>query len=105
MMANTFTLGSKKYEYILGKPFMEDEEKLMHFSCPKLGINQDYLIEDIPELILDLPNIAHNLKQSEKQNTFIRIRIKTSEKQLIEKNAFKAGKTMSAYIREKTLSS
>ena len=104
MTTNTFTIGSRKYEYMLGNPFQKDGEKVMHFSCPKLEINQDFLIEDIPELILDLPNIAQNLKESSKQNTFIRIRIKTEEKKVIEKKATAAGKTTSAYIRERALS-
>ncbi|MCF7906148.1 hypothetical protein K9L63_03100 [Candidatus Gracilibacteria bacterium] len=104
MITNTFTIGSRKYEYKLGKPFQEEGEKLMHFSCSKLGIDQDFLAEDIPELILDLPNMAYNLKQSVKQGTFIRIRIKTEEKEIIEKKAMDAGKTTSAYIRERALS-
>ena len=104
MITNTFTIGSRKYEYVLGKPFQEDGAKLMHLSCPKLGIKQDFLIEDIPELILDLPNIAHNLKQSAKQDTFIRIRIKAGEKKMIEKKAMAVGKTTSSYIRERALS-
>ncbi|MDH3324407.1 MAG: hypothetical protein OEL89_02115 [Candidatus Peregrinibacteria bacterium] len=103
MITNTFTIGSRKYEYTLGKPFHEDGVKLMHFSCPKLEIDQDFLVEDVPELILDLPNIAYNLKQSSKQNTFLRVRIKMEEKMVIEKKAMKEGKTMSVYIREKVL--
>ena len=89
---------------MLGKPFQKDGEKLMHFSCLKLGIQQDFLIADIPELILDLPNIVHNLKQSTKQDTFLRVRIKVKEKEMIEKKAISEGKTTSAYIREKVLS-
>ncbi len=65
-MNNTFTFGNKKYSYNLGKPVIMDDEKIMHFSCPKLRIDQDFLLEDIPELILDLPNIAQNIKDSQK---------------------------------------
>ncbi|MCF7830841.1 hypothetical protein K9M41_02510 [Candidatus Gracilibacteria bacterium] len=103
MIKNSFTIGSRKYEYQLGDPFIENNEKIMHFSCPKLDINQDFLVEDIPELILDLPNIAHNLKEHQKQDSFLRVRIKTSEKDIIEKKAMKEGKTTSAYIRDLAL--
>jgi len=103
MIKNSFTLGSRKYEYELGKPFKKDGEKVMRFFCLKLDIDQDFLVEDVPELILDLPNIAYNLKEHEKQDSFLRIRIKASEKEVIEKNAIAEGKTTSAYIRDLAL--
>ncbi len=102
-MKNSFTLGSHKYEYQLEKSFQKDGEKLMHFSCPKLDIDQDFLVEDIPELILDLPNIAYNLKNHEMQDSFLRVRIKVAEKEIIEKKAMAQGKTTSAYIRDLAL--
>lgn len=103
MMISTFSIGSRRYKYKLGKPFSSNGEKLMPFSCSALGIEQDFLVEDIPELILDLPNIAQNLKENKQQGTYIRLRIKDSEKKLIEKKAVAAGKTTSAYIRETAL--
>ena len=103
MIKNSFVLGSKRYDYQLGKPFLKDKERCMRLSCPKLDIDQDFLVEDIPELILDLPNIAHNLKEHEKQDGFLRVRIKISEKEIIEKKAIAQGKTTSAYIRDLAL--
>ena len=103
MITNTFTIGSQKYTYTLGDPFTKDGDKLMRVTCPKLNIDQDFLVEDIPELLLDLPNIAHNLKQSSKRSTFLRIRITDKDKKRIEKKALQSGKTTSAYIRETLL--
>ena len=103
-MNNTFTFGNKKYVYNLGNPFVIDEEKIMHFSCPKLKIDQDFLMEDIPELILDLPNIAQNIKNSKKQESILHIRIKVSEKKIIAKKAIDKGyRSTSAYIRDLAL--
>ncbi len=61
-MNTSLPLKVQKYIYTLSKPFRENNETVITFSCPQLKIHQNFLAEDIPKLIKDLPNIAHNIK-------------------------------------------
>lgn len=100
----SFTFGSQKVSYTLGQPFVEDGNTVMQVVCPKLGINQTFLLEDIPELILDLPNMLANLKKSEKKQAVIKFRLPQAEKELIEKKALAAGHSSTAsFLRERAL--
>lgn len=81
-MTNCFTFGSKKIEYSFTKPFEEDGERIVKLSCSLLGINQTFLLEDVPELILDLSNIALNQKEYEKNKTEIKFRVRRKNKLL-----------------------
>lgn len=100
-MIHYFTFGSKKIEYSFTKPFEEDGVRVVEFSCSALGIKQTLLLEDVPELILDLPNIALNQKEYEKNKTEIKFRVHKEEKQIIEKKALERGfANTSSFLRE-----
>ena len=84
---NFFTYQNRRHEYTLSQPFEEDGEKLVHFTCPKLGLEQDFLAEDIPALILDLPNLVEaNEKHNEelRQEKIVRFRVSEQDRQKIE---------------------
>ena len=106
---NFFIYRNRRHEYTLSRPFEEDGEKLVHFTCPKLGLEQDFLAEDIPALILDLPNLVeanekHN--QELKQQTVLRFRVSAQDRQRIEANAKAQGfASVSAFARSKLLES
>ena len=101
MMTNYFTFGSKKIGYSFTKPFKENGVRVVEFFCIALKIKQTFLLEDIPELILDLPNIALNQKEYEKNKTEIKFRVHKDEKQIIEKKALERGfSNTSSFLRE-----
>jgi hypothetical protein len=51
-VTSTITVQNKKYEYTLKSA---KEKGVIRFVCPGANIDQDFLAEDIPALILDLP--------------------------------------------------
>ncbi len=76
--------------------------KTTHFECDAANISQPFLNEDIPSLLIDLPNLILSEKEYlEKQDEVIRFRVTAEDKKLIEENACKKGfKTISDYLRE-----
>jgi hypothetical protein len=98
---HTITLNNKKYAYTI-KPL---DKKEVHFKCDAAGVDQEFLAEDIPALLTDLPNliIAEKLYQ-ESEKSIIRFRISKEDKKEIEKRAAKAGySTISAFLRDLAL--
>jgi hypothetical protein len=101
-VAATITVQNKKYEYTL-KP--AKEKGVIRFVCKGANIDQDFLAEDIPALILDL----HELIIAEKtyqdnQTEVVRFRISTEDKKKIEKKALADGfDTVSDYLRARAL--
>lgn len=92
-----FVLGRTRYEYTLEKV----DDQVIHFKCEKLGMDEDFLLEDLPNLIMDLPNIANNLKSYEKNKVTVKFRVSPSEKQRIIENATKKGyQNTSDFVRE-----
>ena len=79
---------TKKYPLIItdtGKIDTEDWE-LVHIVCDVIHLDQDYLKTDLPVLLMDISwMIEDELSQKSKEN--IHIRLKPSEKLIIEKNA------------------
>lgn len=79
--------------------------KTTHFECEGANISQAFLNEDIPHLLIDLPNLILAEKEYvDKQDEVIRFRVTLEDKKLIEEKAGKNGfKTVSDYLREVAL--
>ena len=96
-----FTLNHKKYTCLL-KPA---GKKTTHVVCKEANIDQDFLNQDIADLLLDLPNLVlaeqeHKLKQSD----VIRFRVSPEDRRAIEKRAAKEGyNTVSSFLRNLAL--
>lgn len=95
------TINNKKYFYTLkhakkGKTLVE---------CKEANIKQEFLNEDIPELLNDLPNlILAEKKYKKQQSELIRFRVTPDDKKLIEKIAVKKGySSVSGYLRDLAL--
>lgn len=94
------TLNNKKYFYTL-KPI---DKKSTWVGCDAADISQPFLNEDIPALLVDLPNLILAEKKYQKSREVIRFRVSTEEKKIIEKKAAKDGfPTISAFLRALTL--
>ncbi|MCK5022014.1 MAG: hypothetical protein KAR54_02090 [Candidatus Pacebacteria bacterium] len=50
---NYIVVNNIKYPYSL----TEKNKKIVFFKCPKANIFQEFLAEDIPNLLKDLPNL------------------------------------------------
>lgn len=92
------TLRNKQYPYTLEKK----GGNVVHMTCRGAKINQEFLAEDVSELILDLPNlIIAEQKYKKKQDTVIRFRVSAMDKQRIEKKAIAKGyDSVSKYLRD-----
>lgn len=95
---HTITCNNKRYKYTI-KPI---GKKWAHFKCDGAGINQRFLVEDIPALLTDLPHlIASEKVYLEGQKQVIRFRVSPDDKKKIEQRAAKAGyPTVSAFLRD-----
>jgi len=99
---STITVQNKKYEYTL-KP--AKGKGVIRFVCKGANIDQDFLAEDVPTLILDLPEliIAEKTYQGN-QTEVVRFRISTEDKKKIEQKAIANGfDTVSDYLRARAL--
>ena len=96
------TLNNKKYVYTL-KPY---DKECAWFECEAADIAQPFLNEDIPALLVDLPNLILAEKEYlQKQEEVIRFRVSTEDKKAIEKKAAKEGyPSISAFLRALALS-
>jgi len=101
MIQIAITVGNKKYIASLKKTSEETTEVV----CEAANINQEFLNEDIPALLVDLPNlILDEKKHSDAQNEVIRFRVSTEDKKLIEKKALKEGySSVSGFLRDLSL--
>ncbi len=101
-ITSTITVQNKKYEYTLKSA---KEKGVIRFVCKGANIDQDFLSEDIPALILDLPAliIAERVYQ-DNQTEVVRFRISAEDKKKIEKKALASGfETVSDYLRARAL--
>ncbi len=91
------TLNNKKYFYTL-KPH---DEETVWFECDAANIGQPFLNEDIPALLIDLPDLILAEKEYlKKQEEVIRFRVSSEDKKAIEKKAAKEGyKSISSFLR------
>jgi len=97
------TIGNKKYFYTLS-PAKSGSTKV---ECEAANIKQEFLNEDIPELLNDLPNLIMAEKDyKNQQSELIRFRISPEDKKQIEKIAVKKGyASVSGYLRDLALGS
>ncbi len=98
----TITIQNKKYEYTL-RP--TKEKGAFRFICAPANIDQDFLVEDIPALLLDLPNLIIAERDYDKNQTeIVRFRITATDKKKIEQKAQAYGfKSVSDYLRARAL--
>ncbi|MBI5411873.1 hypothetical protein HZA43_01715 [Candidatus Peregrinibacteria bacterium] len=90
-------VGKKKYEYSIESL----SKKIVFFECDAANIGQQFLTEDIPALLIDLPELIIGRKEYEKkQNQVLRFRCSAKERREIEKRAIqKRFPNISAFIR------
>jgi predicted DNA binding CopG/RHH family protein len=97
----TFTLNHKKYPCFL----TPTGKSATHVVCKAANIDQDFLNQDVADLLLDLPNLVlaeqeHKLKQNE----VIRFRVSSEDRIAIEKRAAKEGYgSISGFLRDLAL--
>jgi hypothetical protein len=98
----TITVQNKKYEYSLAKT---KESGVVHFVCVAANIDQDFLAEDIPALLLDLPHlIVAEIEHKEADTEVLRFRISAEDKKKIQQKAQSRGfKSVSDYLRAQAL--
>ena len=98
---SNITVNNKVYKYGI----QEKKKGIVFIECKDANIAQDFLVEDVASLIMDLPNLIiaekeHNKKQSE----VVRFRISPQDKSRIEKRAIREGyKSLSDYMRHLAL--
>ncbi|MFA5855617.1 MAG: hypothetical protein WC846_05100 [Candidatus Gracilibacteria bacterium] len=100
-LKHSITLNNKKYFYIL-----KSKDKSTTFvECEAAKINQPFLNEDIPNLLLDLPKLIFAEKEYQKnREEVIRFRVSAEDRKAIEKVAVGKGfKTMSGFLRHAAL--
>ena len=94
-------MGRKSYKYSI-TPINRKE---VYFECEAAGIAQEFLAQDIPNLLMELPDlILSEIEFNKTYNQMIRFRITSDEKRQIQKNAIKNGyNNISAFIRDLAL--
>lgn len=99
----SITVKNKVYPYTLEKVGGDS----VHVACKAAKVDQEFLKEDVADLILDLPNLIIAEQTYEKdQSEVIRFRISSIDKKNIEKKAIKKGyNSVSGYLRDLALSS
>lgn len=100
-MNHFITLNNKKYTYSL-KPV---DKEVTFVECKAANIAQEFLNEDVPQLLLDLPNLILAEKDyNTQQSDFIRFRVSPEDKKIIEKKAAEAGhSSVSGFLRQLAL--
>ncbi|MFM2381325.1 MAG: hypothetical protein RLZZ76_92 [Candidatus Parcubacteria bacterium] len=98
----TITLKNKVHPYTLEK-VGDDSVRIV---CKSANINQEFLKEDVSDLLLDLPNLIIAEQSYQKEHSeVIRFRLSSADKKNIEKKAIKSGySTVSGYLRDLALS-
>lgn len=94
-------VNNKKYFYLLKSV----DKKRVFVECEAANIAQEFLKEDVPDLLIDLPNLILAERQYKKQqDQIIRFRLEAEDKKLILMKAHKKGyKTVSAFLRDLAL--
>jgi hypothetical protein len=98
----TITVQNKKHSYSLEKR----KDNLVYVECVAANLAQDFLAEDIADLLIDLPNlIVAEREYKSRQSDVVRFRVSIEDKKLIEKKAAREGyASVSEYIRNLALS-
>jgi len=78
--------------------------KIAKVVCDAANIKQDFELEDIPALLLDLPAlIQEEQAYRAKHDTVLRFRVGMAEREKIAKRAREQGQTISEYLRKRAL--
>jgi hypothetical protein len=95
------TINNKKYFYTL----KHAGKNTTFVECEAANIGQEFLNEDIPDLLNDLPNLIMAEKKYKKQQSeMIRFRVSPDDKKVIEKKAVQKGyPSVSGYLRDLAL--
>ncbi len=99
MTKHIITVGNKKYSYYLNPILGTNRVKV---KCEVAKINQEFLKEDIGDLLVDLPEmILEEIDFEGKQDQTIRFRVSSTDKKKIMQNAVKNGyNNISGYLRD-----
>lgn len=97
------TINNKKYFYTIKTL----NKKITFVKCEGANLAQEFLNEDIPSLLSDLPNLILAEKEyKHKQDQIIRFRVSPEDRKLIEKKASKKGySSISSFLRDLALGS
>lgn len=100
-LTSQITINNKKYEYSL----KQKTKDIIFVECKEANLAQDFLAEDVANLIIDLPNLIVAEKEyNKKQSEVVRFRVSAEDKNKIEKKAVKEGfRSVSDYIRNLAL--
>ena len=98
---SNITVNNKKYKYSL----QEKRGGVIFVECKDANIAQNFLTEDVTNLLMDLPSLIIAEKEhSKKQSEVVRFRISPEDKSKIEKRAVKEGyNSLSNYMRHLAL--
>lgn len=101
LLKHFITINNKKYFYTM-KPASNNSTFV---ECEAANIAQEFLNEDIPALLIDLPNLIFAEKEYNKQQSeVIRFRVSQDARKNIEKRAIQKGYTsISSYLRDLSL--
>lgn len=104
MTTHIIKVGNKKYPYYLEAV---PKTKRVKVKCEAAKIDQEFLKEDIGNLLMDLPEmILEEIDFEEKQDQTIRFRVSSTDKKKIMQNAVKHGyNNISGYLRDIGLNS
>jgi hypothetical protein len=99
---NTITVQNKKYSYSLTKR----KGGLVYIECAAAKVAQEFLAEDVADLLMDLPNLIVAEKDFQNQQSdVLRFRVTAADKKRIEKKAVAQGySSVSEYLRSLALS-
>ncbi len=94
---STLTVHNRKYTYSI----VPKTKEIVRVECEAARISQDFLKEDLADLLIDLPNlIIAEKEQKDRQSDVLRFRVSPEDKSKIEERATKAGfGTVSDYLR------
>ncbi len=100
-LKNYIEVKNKKYVYFI-EPIDSDVSKII---CKSAKIEQEFLNEDLVNLLKDLPNLIEAEKShKDKKDSVIRFRLSWLEKLKLQKKVEKSEyKTLSAFIKDKVL--
>lgn len=100
-VAGVVSVQNKNYPYSL----TEKKDDVVFVECKAAKIAQDFLKEDVANLLIDLPSLIVAEKDYQAtQSNVVRFRIAPADKKQIEKKAIEKGfKSVSEYMRHLAL--
>lgn len=101
VLKHFITINNKKYFYTLRSA--SKDTTFVEFEAANIA--QEFLNEDVPDLLNDLPNLIMAEKKYKKQQSeTIRFRVTVDDKKIIEKKAVQKGySSVSGYLRDLSL--